>query len=216
VVRLEEVRLGGHGPWSLAVGEGERVAVAAGSSWARQALLALLTGRQRPASGRVLLLGRDLYDLTAEQGFALFREVGVVREGGGLVSNLRAWENLLLPVAYHAGRSAAEIRPRVVDYFESLGLRGDDLASCLDGLPGLLPEHWRRVVGLVRALLMEPRLMVYESLLEGLPASLTPAVAALAVSFHERRSGRTSVFVVTETGVASALAVSRTIALQGD
>ncbi len=216
MVRLEEVRVGGHGPWSLAVGEGERVAIAAGSSWARVALMALLTGRRPPGGGRLTLLGEELYRLPEAKALALFREVGVVREGGGLVSNLRAWENLLLPVSYHAGLTVEVVLPRVQAYFEKLGLRGDALASCLDSLPGLLPEHWRRIMGLVRALLMEPRLMMYESLLEGLPASLAPAVAALTASFHEQRSGRTSLFVVSEAALASPLAASRTIALRGD
>ena len=64
---------------------------------------ALLTGRLPPASGRLCLLGEDLYAAPREKALALFREVGIVREGGGLVSNLRAWENILLPVSYHAG-----------------------------------------------------------------------------------------------------------------
>ncbi len=210
------MRVGGHGPWSLHVAEGESVAVVAGSTWARQALLRLLTGRLTPASGRLSLLGEDLYAGPIEDAFAVFREVGVVREGGGLVSNLRAWENILLPVSYHAGLTADEVMPRVQGYFERLGLAGDPLESCLESLPGLLPEHWRRIVGLVRALVMEPRLMLYEAVLDGLPAGLARAVAELTASFHEGRPGRTSLFIVTEAAGATQLAARRTIELRGD
>jgi phospholipid/cholesterol/gamma-HCH transport system ATP-binding protein len=216
VVRLEDVRVGGHGPWSFQVEEGERVAVVAGSSWARLALLSLLTGRRPPATGRLALLGEELYTAAEARALALFREVGVVREGGGLISNLRAWENVLLPVSYHAGLTGDEILPRVQGYFERLGLQGDALASCLDSLPGLLPEHWRRIVGLVRALVMEPRLMLYEAVLDGLPVGLARVVAELTASFHEGRPGRTSVFVVTDAAGASQLAAERTIELRGD
>jgi ABC-type transporter Mla maintaining outer membrane lipid asymmetry ATPase subunit MlaF len=216
MVRLEDVRVGGHGPWSFHVAEGESVAVVAGSSWTRLALLALLTGRRPPATGRLTLLGEDLYAAPEARAIALFREVGVVREGGGLISNLRAWENILLPVSYHAGLTGDEILPRVRGSFERLGLQGDALASCLDSLPGLLPEHWRRIVGLVRALVMEPRLLLYEAVFDGLPVGLTRAVAELTASFHDGRAGRTSVFVVTDAAGASQLTARRTIELQGD
>jgi phospholipid/cholesterol/gamma-HCH transport system ATP-binding protein len=216
MVRLEEVRVGGHGPWSFHVAEGEKVAVVAGSSYARLALVSLLTGRLPPASGRLCLLGEDLYAAPRAKALALFREVGIVREGGGLVSNLRAWENILLPVSYHAGLTGDEILPRVQGCFERLGLQGEALTSCLDSLPGLLPEHWRRIVGLVRALVMEPRLMLYEAVLDGLPVSLSSAVAELTASFHDGGSGRTSVFVEAYAAGVSQLAAARTIELRGD
>jgi phospholipid/cholesterol/gamma-HCH transport system ATP-binding protein len=214
VVRLEEVRVGGHGPWSFHAAEGESVAVVAGSSYARLALVALLTGRQAPASGRLFLLGEDLYAASREKALALFREVGIVREGGGLVSNLRAWENILLPASYHQGLGEDDLLPRVQACFERLGLSGDALTSCLDSLPGLLPEHWRRIVGLVRTLIMEPRLLVYEALLDGLPGSLSRAVAERVVGFHAERPGRTSVFVVTDAAGAQQLTRGRTIELR--
>jgi phospholipid/cholesterol/gamma-HCH transport system ATP-binding protein len=210
------VRVGGHGPWSCHVADGERVVVVAGSTWARQALLRLLTGRLTPASGRLGLLGEDLYARPIEHAFAVFREVGVVREGGGLVSNLRAWENILLPVSYHAGLTAEAVMPRVQGYFARLGLSGDALEGCLESLPGLLPEHWRRIVGLVRALVMEPRLMLYEAVLDGLPAGLARAVAELTASFHDGRPGRASVYVVTDAAGGSQLSAGRTIELGGD
>ena len=210
------MRVGGHGPWSFEVAEGERVAVVAGSSYARLALVSILAGCLPPASGRLRLLGEDPNALPRAKALALFRQVGIVREGGGLVSNLRAWENVLLPASYHEGLVADEVLPRVQGYFERLGLAGDALASCLDSLPGLLPEHWRRIVGLVRALVMEPRLMLYEVILDGLPASLARAVAELVASFHDGRPGRTSVFVVTHAASVSQLAAARTIELRGD
>jgi phospholipid/cholesterol/gamma-HCH transport system ATP-binding protein len=216
MVRLEDVRVGGHGPWSFIVAEGERVAVVAGSSYARLALVSLLTGCLPPASGRLFLLGEDLAEAPRAKALALFRQLGIVREGGGLVSNLRAWENILLPASYHDGLEAGAVLPRVEACFERLGLSGDALVRCLDSLPGLLPEHWRRIVGLVRALVMEPRLMLYEAVLDGLPTSLAHAVAELVASFHDLRPGRTSVFVATDAASLSQLPVSRTIELRGD
>jgi phospholipid/cholesterol/gamma-HCH transport system ATP-binding protein len=210
------VQVRGHGPWSFRVAEGESVAVVASSSYARVAFVSLVAGRLAPASGRLYLLGEDLYGASRARALALFRDLGVVREDGGLVSNLRAWENILLPPSYHQGLEEEAVLPRAEGYFERLGLTGGALASCLDSLPALLPEHWRRIVGLVRALVMEPRLLVYEALLDGLPSGLARGVGQLAASFHQERRGRTSVFVVTDGAGVSPLAVQRTIELRED
>ena len=213
---LEDVRVDGHGPWSFHVEAGERVAVIAGASYARLALLSVLSGRQPPATGRMTLLGEDVYAAPEATVLDLLRQVGVVRKGGGLVSNLRAWENIVLPVAYHSGQTWDEIEPRVRAFFDRLGLQGEVLEANLHSLPGLLPEHWRRVVGLVRALIMEPRLMVYEALLDGLPGGLARAAGDLTAAFHAERPDRTSVFVVADGPAAFPLAAERTIDLQGD
>jgi hypothetical protein len=63
---------------------------------------------------------------------------------------------------------------------------------------------------------MEPRLMLYDAVLDGLPASLALAVAELVASFHDGRPGRTSVFVVTDAASLPQLAVARAIELKGD
>ncbi len=216
-MRLEQLTSGGHGPWSFQVAAGESVAIVAGSGWARQALVSLLCGQRPPDSGRLRLLGQDLEPLGEAGRLALFREVGVVREDGGLISNLRAWENIALPVRYHAGAAPQrELLPEVVRRFASLGIAGDSLEDCLDSLPGLLPQHWRRLVSLVRALVREPRLLLYDALLDGLPAGLARSVVELTRAFHCERDGRTSIHLVTDAAGAAQLAASRTIELRED
>ena len=56
--------------------------------------------------------------------------------------------------------------------------------------------------------------MLYEAVLDGLPVSLSRAVAELTASFHDGRPGRTSVFVVTDAAGVSQLTAGRTIELQ--
>jgi phospholipid/cholesterol/gamma-HCH transport system ATP-binding protein len=69
-------------------------------------LFGLLAGLQRPEAGRILFFGEDLFAHEENERLALFRRIGVVPAHGGLISNLKAWENLLLPAWYHRGLTA--------------------------------------------------------------------------------------------------------------
>ena len=57
----------------------------------------LLAGLRRPESGKILFFGEDLFAREEDERVALFQRIGVVPADGGMISNLKAWENLLLP-----------------------------------------------------------------------------------------------------------------------
>jgi phospholipid/cholesterol/gamma-HCH transport system ATP-binding protein len=216
MVTLTGVRVGDLGPWSFEIGEGERVAVVISSSWVREALVGALARCRTPSSGQILLFARDIFAIPEQEALRLFREVGIVWNTGGLISNLKIWQNILLPMAYHSGMVAEQIESRVVAYLARLGKGGDDLGTWLASLPGLLPPQERRLVGLVRALVMEPRLLVYDAVLDGLPPRQATAVFDLVTAFHAERPGRTSVFLVPEASAAARVKAERIIELQGD
>ena len=93
----------------------------------------------------------------------------IVANNGGLISNLRVWENLTLPVQYHGIQIGGILEKNVIDLFEKSGVRDEQtLSSLLLKLPDQLSLYEKRLVGFVRAMLMAPEMMVYDSLHEGL------------------------------------------------
>jgi len=68
----------------------------------------LLTGRRRPETGKILFFGEDLFAHEEDERVALFQRIGVVPADGGMISNLKVWENLLLPAWYHRGLTAQQ------------------------------------------------------------------------------------------------------------
>ncbi len=93
----------------------------------------------------------------------------LVASNGGLISNLRVWENIALPSQYHDIRVGGKYEESMVSLFEKCGIRDEKtLSALLFKLPDQLSLYEKRLVGFVRAMLVAPEMMVYDSLHEGL------------------------------------------------
>ena len=89
--------------------------------------------------------------------------VGWVAANGGLISNLKVWENISLPLWYHTKRDADETEKSVEYWLTMLGL---DPAACADFMaaPPHSIEPWqRKLAGLLRALVQMPRVLVVDA-----------------------------------------------------
>ena len=84
---------------NLDIGKGEFVSIVGKSGSGKTTLLSLLSGLERPSSGRVSLDGRDITD-ASENELALFRResVGFIFQSFHLIPTLSAWENVALPL----------------------------------------------------------------------------------------------------------------------
>jgi len=166
-----------------------------------------IVGLNRPSNGRVRVLGRDIYALDERQLVALFQRVAVVWRGGGVVSNLKVWENIALPVCYHFNRRPEEIEGRVVEICRAIGM--DASPQWLASLPDPLPESEKSLIGVVRAMLMEPELILYDSIFVGQPPEIAARLAAVVTSFHAQEPGRTSVYIGTDEAALARVPADR-------
>ena len=106
----------------LTVAPGEFVAVMGPSGCGKSTLLHLAGGLEDPSAGRVLVDGRDLGDLSAEDLAALRRrDVGYVFQRLNLVPSLTAIENVMLPLELDGG-GARQARQAAIDALHALGL----------------------------------------------------------------------------------------------
>jgi ABC-type transporter Mla maintaining outer membrane lipid asymmetry ATPase subunit MlaF len=160
------------------------------SGTCKEELLAALHDLRPRKGARLVILGVDVGALGEAERVALLRRVGFVPANGGLMSSLNAWENISLPLAYHAPRRLPEALREVRALLEKLGGVGDDLL-------GKLPEHMtlyeRRLAAFARALLEEPELMVVERLGAGLGPTKRARAERFAAAYHARRPGGTFV-----------------------
>jgi phospholipid/cholesterol/gamma-HCH transport system ATP-binding protein len=161
-------------------------------------LARLLLGIVRPERGKVFLFEEDLARLPEEEITRLCRNVGVVWNSGGLISNLKAWENAVLPLWYHQGRQFPQTEERLVGFLSRMGIEEEQIDDFLKGTVSSLSTHQRRVLSLARAMLVEPDLMVYESSFKGLSHERRELFSLLARSLHDEKPGRTSVFITAD------------------
>ena len=138
----------------------------------------------RPRDGaRLVLLGEDVASLGEAERTRLLHRIGFVPAGGGLMSSLNAWENISLPVAYHAPEKLGAVLADVHALLDELGGVDDDLL-------GKLPEHMtlyeRRLAAYLRALLERPDLLVAENLAAGLGPTKRARTGRFAEVYRRR------------------------------
>jgi len=137
---------------SLAVEKGEFLVIEGKSGSGKSTLLSLLSGLDKPDSGRIILQGTDITGLSEDQ-LAPFRNrtIGYVFQSFHLIPSLTALENIMFPAELHrdpgAAAKAAELLRRV------------DLLQREDNFPHQLSGGEKQRVALCRALVNSPQIV---------------------------------------------------------
>ena len=90
-----------------------------------------------------------------------------VDRSGGLMSHLSVWKNLCLPLEYHA-RDVRHIAEDAALLFALCGEDKTNLHRLMESYPDTLSPYEKRLVGFVRALLLEPEVLVLDDIFDGL------------------------------------------------
>jgi len=158
-------------------------------------LVKVFTGLAGLQGGKIVLLGHDLGALSREALCGIRSRMGIVYPGGGLISNLKVFENLTLPLLYHSAGSGREIGERAGASLERFGWKGD-----LFELPGRLSTFQRRVAGFARVIAMDPDVVIYDRFVDGLYAEERNLFLRTAFAFHKEKPGRVTFFVTPRAG----------------
>ncbi len=153
-------------------------------------LTRLLIGMDKPHSGKIVLFGSDTAIISETELHLIRRRIGVAFKSGGLVSNLKVWENLTLPLYYHQSLSHSEVESKGIAMLGRLGFTGKYM-----DLPGHLTISQMKIVGIARAMLIAPQVIIYESPLYGLNQEEKSNFFKNAGEFHSETPGRVSIFV---------------------
>jgi predicted ABC-type transport system involved in lysophospholipase L1 biosynthesis ATPase subunit len=89
--------------------------------------------------------------------------VGWVAGNGGLISNLKVWENVTLPLWYHTKRDTAETEKSVEYWLTMLGLDPSAFTKFMAAPPFGLEPWERKLAGLLRGLVQMPRVLVVDA-----------------------------------------------------
>ncbi|MBI3299403.1 MAG: ABC transporter ATP-binding protein [Elusimicrobia bacterium] len=192
--RLDGREIAALSPVSLQVARGEFLAVVGPSGSGKSTLLSLLGCLERPSSGRLLILGRDVSRLDDDQLSSLrARAIGFVFQSFSLLPSRDALDNVLLGALY-SGLPAPE--RRAASLLTSLGL-----GHRLGHKPSMLSGGERQRVAIARALMNGPELLLADEP----TGSLDPAAgdAILAILRELNRLGHTLVVVTHDPRVAA-------------
>jgi cell division transport system ATP-binding protein len=165
---------------SFAVDEGEMLFVTGHSGAGKSTLLKLIHLAERPSRGAVLFGERNLLKVRGGRVPLHRREVGVVFQDHRLLADRSVYENVALPLILRGLRRGG-ISKRVRSLLERLGLGARERA-----LPSQLSAGEQQRVGIARAVVAEPKLLVADEPTGNLDPTLSAEIMALFASLPER------------------------------
>ncbi len=148
---------------NLFVPRGKTTVILGGSGAGKTTLMRMLIALERPTTGHIFVDGEDLVgksDLALNQ---LRRKFGMVFQYAALLDSLNVMDNIAFPLREHTKMSDKEVRAAVTEKLEILGLRGTEKL-----FPSELSGGMRKRVGLARALMLKPEILIYDEPTSGL------------------------------------------------
>jgi phospholipid/cholesterol/gamma-HCH transport system ATP-binding protein len=163
---------------SFEMGPGETRVILGAAGSGKTTLLKAAIGLIQPDSGRIYLFGEEITGLKENQLFDIRSKVGVLFQEGGLFDSITIAENVAYPLLNGHTQSVPldEVETKVRE-----ALRFVELEQTMDQFPAELSGGMRRRVGIARAVVSEPPLVLYDSPTAGLdPITATTIMALIA------------------------------------
>jgi phospholipid/cholesterol/gamma-HCH transport system ATP-binding protein len=167
---------------NLALPRGQTAVVIGESGCGKTVLLKLVIGLLRPTAGRVLFDGRSVAELSERELTRQRLRFGFLFQGAALFDSMTVFENVAFPLHQQATLPAAEVRERVRQRLQEVGLP----AGVLDKKPAELSGGMKKRVGLARALVLEPEVMLYDEPTTGLDPIMSDVINELIVQTRQR------------------------------
>jgi phospholipid/cholesterol/gamma-HCH transport system ATP-binding protein len=184
----------------LAAPRGSTVTVMGGSGSGKTVLLRLTAGLIKPDRGRIRTLGVDTTPLREEALLPIRRRMGFVFQGAALFDSLTAYENVAYPLREHTTLPESEVADRVHRLLDRVGLKDVDAK-----LPAELSGGMRKRVGIARALVLEPELVLYDEPTAGLDPTNARLITELVESLKAEGATETAMVVTHDLGFAQAV-----------
>jgi phospholipid/cholesterol/gamma-HCH transport system ATP-binding protein len=194
---------------NLVIKDGETISVVGPSGTGKSVLLKTTIGLILPDSGDIRIDGESVVSANAEKLEGIRRKVRYVFQYAALFDSMSVFENVSQGLTDDTLRSLdeAEVLRRVSHALDEVNL---DPKQVLAKLPGELSGGMRKRVGLARAIIAEPRIILYDEPVTGLDPVNTAAVEHLISQIREK-TGVTSIVVTHD--IEGALQYSDRVAL---
>ncbi len=173
---------------SFIVNPGETKIVMGGSGTGKSTILKLVLGLIKPQTGRILVDGEDLTVYSEREMTAIRQKIGMVFQEGALFDSLSVYENVGFKL-FEQGVPESEIEEAVTRM-----LRFVNLERAIDMMPSELSGGMRRRVGIARALVGSPKLILFDEPTAGLDPPTARTILELAMKLRDLE-GVSSIFV---------------------
>lgn len=185
----------------LQIPRGQTLAIIGESGCGKTVLMKTLVGLIRPTSGQVNFDGKDLVKMSPQELTQTRKRFGFVFQNAALFDSMSIFDNVAFPIRQHETASESEIESRVMQNLAEVGLP----AEVAKKRPSELSGGMRKRVGLARALILHPELVVYDEPTTGLDPIMSDVINELILGTR-RRYPVTSVVVTHDMRTARKVA----------
>ena len=171
--------------------KGETKIILGGSGGGKSTIIKLVLGLLKPDSGQVLVDGEDVTDFSEEQMMRIRKKIGMVFQEGALFDSLSVYDNVAYRL-HEQGVPEDEVEPEVRRM-----LRFVNLEDAIDKMPIELSGGMRRRVGIARALIGDPKIVLFDEPTAGLDPPTSRTICELAMKLRDLEDV-SSIFVTHE------------------
>ena len=166
---------------SFRIENGESVAIVGRSGGGKSVLLKHLIGLLQPDSGEVLIDGENIVGMNERQLLRVRRKFGMLFQGSALFDSMTVAENVAFGLRRHEHLTEAEIEKKVAYALEVV-----DLPGTQNKQPAELSGGMKKRVGLARAIVYEPQIVLYDEPTTGLDPIVSDSIDELMMAVRDR------------------------------
>lgn len=177
--------------FNLELMQGENLVIMGRSGSGKSVMIKCLVGLMFPDKGIVEVLGTDISTLKRHEMDELRAEIGFLFQGSALYDSMTVRENLEFPLRRHSKKfELGKTEKLVVEALENVGL-----AHTIDQMPAELSGGMQRRVALARALILKPKIILYDEPTTGLDPITSKEIIMLMQNIQEKY--KTSSLIIT-------------------
>jgi len=185
--------------------EGENLVIMGKSGSGKSVMIKCLVGLMEPDSGDIEIMGRNISNLPKKELDSLRTEIGFLFQGSALYDSMTVRENLEFPLRKNKEKFSGKDN-LVIEALESVGL-----TDAIDLMPEELSGGMKRRVALARAIILRPKIIIYDEPTTGLDPITAKEIIELMKEIQQRHG--TSSLIITHDVDCARVTANRMILL---
>ena len=190
---------------NLGIPEGQISMILGPSGTGKSVCIKHMVGLLYPDSGDILVEGDSVPSMPDDELFEMRKKFGVLFQDGALFGSMNLYDNVAFPLRQHTDKGEDEIAEIVNRRLQEVGL-----ADSGEKMPNELSGGMRKRAGFARALVLDPRIVLFDEPDSGLDPVRTALLCELIKEVHQENGGT---YVVITRDIMSARRVAEFIAV---